>query len=252
MPDSIVKLASGFLHDPIKVEVDRQSTTVDRIVQQVMFVERANKRHLLNKLLQSNDIESAIVFTRTKHGANKVVKDLAKSGVNAAAIHGNKSQSARTRALAGFKAGTLRILVATDIASRGIDIEGVSHVINYELPNISESYVHRIGRTGRAGREGIAIAFCDESETDYLRDVEKLTGQRLEVDDSHEWHFQEAVPTQQNKGRGRAIQAARKNENQARRGPRGGGRRDNSGRGNDQSNGSNRQGNRGNRGRGRS
>jgi ATP-dependent RNA helicase RhlE len=252
MPDSIVKLARGFLHEPIKVEVDRQSTTVDRIVQRVMFVERANKKHLLKKLLQTNEIESAIVFTRTKHGANKVVKDLAKAGVNAAAIHGNKSQSARTRALAGFKSGTLRILVATDIASRGIDIDGVSHVINYELPNISESYVHRIGRTGRAGREGIAIAFCDESETDYLRDVEKLTGQPLEIDDRHEWHFPDAIPTQQNKGRGRAIQAARKKENQARRGPRAGDRRHSNGRGNDQSTGNKRRGNRGSRGRGRS
>ena len=163
MPDSIVKLASGFLNNPVRVEVDRQSTTVERISQSVMFVARPDKKRLLRSLLQGPEVESAIVFTRTKHGANRVVKDLTKGGIEAAAIHGNKSQSARTRALAGFKEGRIRILVATDIASRGIDVDGVSHVFNYDLPNISESYVHRIGRTGRAGREGIAVAFCDET-----------------------------------------------------------------------------------------
>ncbi len=194
MPKSIVSLASGFLRDPIKVEVDKQSTTVEKIVQQVMFVERANKKRLLTHLLNGTDIESAIVFTRTKHGANRVVRDLEKAGIRAAAIHGNKSQGARTRALDGFKSGELRILVATDIASRGIDVDGVSHVFNYDLPNISESYVHRIGRTGRAGRAGIAIAFCDETESDYLRDIQLLTGQDLEVVDDHDWHFPAAIP----------------------------------------------------------
>jgi ATP-dependent RNA helicase RhlE len=252
MPDSIVKLASGFLDQPIQVEVDRQSTTVERISQRVMFVERVNKKHLLKMLLKTDNIESAIVFTRTKHGANKVVKDLTKDGVNAAAIHGNKSQGARTRALAGFKAGSVRILVATDIASRGIDIDGVSHVINYELPNIPESYIHRIGRTGRAGREGIAIAFCDDSETDFLRDIEKLIAQKLELDDDHDWHFPRAIPTRENQGQGRAIQAARKKENDARRGPRGGGRRPQGGRSDKPSSGNRSRGNRGSRGRGRS
>ena len=194
MPDSIVKLASGFLTDPIKVEVDRQSTTVEKITQSVMFVERANKKRLLRYLLEDPDIESTIVFTRTKHGANRVVKELAKANVEAAAIHGNKSQGARTRALAGFKDGSIRVLVATDIASRGIDVDGVSHVFNYDLPNISESYVHRIGRTGRAGKTGIAIAFCDETESAYLRDIERLTGEPLEIVDDHEWHFAEAIP----------------------------------------------------------
>jgi ATP-dependent RNA helicase RhlE len=194
MPNSIVKLASGFLTDPIKVEVDRQSTTVDKIVQRVMFVERSNKKRLLREILQGPEVESAIVFTRTKHGANRVVKELARADIEAAAIHGNKSQGARTRALAGFKDGTIRILVATDIASRGIDVDGVSHVFNYDLPNISESYVHRIGRTGRAGKTGIAIAFCDETESDYLRDIQRLTGEPLEVIDDHEWHFPEAIP----------------------------------------------------------
>jgi len=194
MPDSIVKLASGFLTHPTRVEVDRQSSTVDNISQTVMFVDRPNKKRLLRDLLENPDIESAIVFTRTKHGANRVVRDLAKAKIEAAAIHGNKSQGARTRALAGFKKGTIRVLVATDIASRGIDVDGVSHVFNYDLPNISESYVHRIGRTGRAGRQGIAIAFCDESESDYLRDIEKLTGQPLTVVDDHQWHFPDAIP----------------------------------------------------------
>jgi ATP-dependent RNA helicase RhlE len=192
MPESIVKLASGFLDAPIRVEVDPQSTTVERISQTVMYVSKSDKRSLLIDMLGRAEVESAIVFTRTKHGANRVTKDLNKAGVDAAAIHGNKSQGARLRALAGFKSGELRVLVATDIASRGIDIDGVSHVFNYELPNIPESYVHRIGRTGRAGREGIAIAFCDDTENSYLRDIEKLIGQRLEIDSQHEWHSERA------------------------------------------------------------
>ena len=160
MPAPIAKLAREFLNDPVRVEVDRESTTVKRIIQRVMFVERANKKKLLTQCLKDPDIESAIVFTRTKHGANRVAHVLTRAGIQAAAIHGNKSQGARQRALAGFKNGDIRALIATDIASRGIDVDGVSHVFNYELPNISESYVHRIGRTGRAGRDGIAIAFA--------------------------------------------------------------------------------------------
>ncbi|HJN76611.1 MAG TPA: DEAD/DEAH box helicase [Myxococcota bacterium] len=194
MPEPIIKLASAFLHDPVRVEVDRESMTVERIIQRVMFVARADKKRLLRELLRDPEIESAIVFTRTKHGANRVVRHLVKGGVDCAAIHGNKSQAARTRALAGFKSGRVRVLVATDIASRGIDVDGVSHVINYDLPNVSESYVHRIGRTGRAGREGIAIAFCDESESTYLRDIEKLTGKPIEVVSDHRWHHPEAMP----------------------------------------------------------
>jgi ATP-dependent RNA helicase RhlE len=194
MPDSIVELASGFLHRPVRVEVDPQSTTVERIEQRVMFVAKPDKRRLLASLLESPEIESVIVFTRTKHGANRVVRDLERVNVPAAAIHGNKSQGARTRALAGFKAGDIRVLVATDIASRGIDVDDVTHVINYDLPNISESYVHRIGRTGRAGREGVAIAFCDENESAFLRDIEKLTGVPLDRVEDHPWHFPEAIP----------------------------------------------------------
>ncbi len=192
MPDSIVKLASGFLYEPVRVEVDPQSTTVERISQTVMYVDKSDKRRLLVDMLSRPEVESAIVFTRTKHGANRVTKELSKAGIEAAAIHGNKSQGARLRALSGFKSGDLRVLVATDIASRGIDVDGVSHVFNFELPNIPESYVHRIGRTGRAGREGIAIAFCDDTENSYLRDIEKLIGQRLEIDSQHEWHSERA------------------------------------------------------------
>ncbi len=214
MPNSIVKLASAFLTDPVRVEVDRQSTTVEAITQKVMFVRRPDKKRLLYDLCCDPEVESAIVFTRTKHGANRVVRDLVKGGVNAAAIHGNKTQSARTRALAGFKSGDIRVLVATDIASRGIDVEGVSHIFNYDLPNISESYVHRIGRTGRAGREGIAIAFCDETETDYLRDIEKLTGKPLEVVSDHQWHFPEAMTStgkaRKQQGRGRQQSGQRR------------------------------------------
>ncbi|MGB0646726.1 MAG: DEAD/DEAH box helicase [Bradymonadia bacterium] len=194
MPGQIVQLANRFLSDPVRVEVNPQSSTAERIIQKVMFVERPNKRRLLAHLLRDNDVESAIVFTRTKHGANRVVKDLGRAGIEALAIHGNKSQGARTRALQAFKSREIRILVATDIASRGIDVSGVSHVFNFDLPNVSESYVHRIGRTARAGRDGIAIAFCDETESDYLQDIEKLTGQPLDIVDDHEWHFPAAIP----------------------------------------------------------
>jgi len=195
LPEPIVKLASAFLDDPVRVEADRNSSTVERIVQRVMFVAHGDKKHLLADLLRNKDVESAIVFTRTKHGANRVVKELSREGVEAAAIHGNKSQSARTKALDGFKAGEVRVLVATDIASRGIDIDNVSHIFNYDLPNIAESYVHRIGRTARAGKEGIAVAFCDETETEFLRDIEKLTGVPLDVVENHAWHNPNAMPS---------------------------------------------------------
>ncbi|MAY82004.1 MAG: DEAD/DEAH box helicase [Deltaproteobacteria bacterium] len=240
MPDSIVKLARAFLYEPIRVEVDRQSTTVDRIIQKVMFVDRPNKKRLLRELLKSDDVESAIVFTRTKHGANRVVKDLTRADISAAAIHGNKSQGARLRALAGFKAGDIRILVATDIASRGIDVDGVSHVFNYDLPNISESYVHRIGRTARAGRDGVAIAFCDESETTYLTDIERLTKKPLEVVFEHEWHFPQAMP-QPGKAQRRPKQSRpqrpnrRKQGQQSRGGKNGGNDRRRSGHGRNRS-----------------
>jgi ATP-dependent RNA helicase RhlE len=218
MPESIVKLASGFLSDPVRVEVDRESTTVEAIEQRVMYMARADKKRVLYDLVCNPEVKSAIVFTRTKHGANRVVKELVKGGVNAAAIHGNKSQSARERALAGFKSGEVAVLVATDIASRGIDVEGVTHVFNYDLPNIAESYVHRIGRTGRAGREGVAIAFCDPSEIDFLLDIEALIGQEIEAVLDHHWHLDEAVPD-------RTRPRAKKRGGQGRGGNQGGNHR---------------------------
>ena len=251
MPDSITRLAQSFLTEPVRVEVDRQSTTVERITQKVMFVSRPDKKRLLRHLLHDERIECAIVFTRTKHGANRVVQYLTKASIESAAIHGNKSQGARNRALDGFKNGTIRVLVATDIASRGIDVDGITHVFNYDLPNISESYVHRIGRTGRAGREGVAIAFCDETETDYLRDIEDLIDQTIDVVEDHEWHCPQAMPSafpsskpkprrpgggggRPNKGRSRRPQNAKRS---ARGG--GGGRNGGSNRGGGRSRGRN-------------
>jgi len=194
MPDSIVKLAASFLRNPVKVEVSPQSTTVELIDQSVMFVARPDKRHLLAQLIHERRIERAIVFTRTKHGANRLARQLVNANIGAAAIHGNKSQAARTRTLAQFRAGEIRALIATDIASRGIDVDDVSHVFNYELPNIPEAYVHRIGRTARAGKRGTAISFCDETEGAYLRDIEKLIGLTIDVADDHDYHHAAAIP----------------------------------------------------------
>ena len=195
LPKSIVSLARDFLHDPVHVEVSPEAPTVERIAQKVMFVGRQDKRRLLANILHEDDVEQAIVFTRTKHGANRLVKQLDQDGIHALAIHGNKSQAARTRALDAFRDGRLSVLVATDVASRGIDVDGVSHVFNYDLPHEPESYVHRIGRTGRASRKGIAIAFCDHDEGDRLRGIERLIGQPIEVDPDHRWHAADAVPS---------------------------------------------------------
>ena len=181
MPAEIAQLAKDFLKDPLRIEVTPQVVTVDRIEQFVYHVDGARKRGLLTHLLRNPEMSRVIVFTRTKHGANKVTQLLEKTGVSSEAIHGNKSQSARQRALEGFKAGRVRVLVATDIAARGIDVDGISHVINYELPNIPESYVHRIGRTARAGAAGIAVSFCDGEERAFLRDIERLTKRPLTV-----------------------------------------------------------------------
>ena len=194
MPQEIQSLAASILTKPEKVEVTPQSTTADTIDQTVYFVDRGNKRNLLVHLLEDRSIKNAIVFTRTKHGADKVVKDLHKANVSAAAIHGNKSQNARQRALSDFKEGAVRILVATDIAARGIDIDELSHVINYELPNIPESYVHRIGRTGRAGLSGKAIAFSDAEEMAYLKDIQKLIGRQVPVVTDHPYPMQDFTP----------------------------------------------------------
>lgn len=174
MPRSVSNLASSLLDNPYRIAIKPQETTVEAIDQSLYHVDKAGKRGLLLNLLQTTDIESALVFTRTKHGADRVVKELKRNGINSAAIHGNKSQNARVKALNAFKDHTVRVLVATDIAARGIDIDELSHVINFDLPNVPESYVHRIGRTGRAGREGVAVSFCDETEEKQLRDIERF------------------------------------------------------------------------------
>jgi ATP-dependent RNA helicase RhlE len=185
MPPEIAGLANNILHQPKKVEVTPVSSTVEKIEQSVYFVEKQDKRALLHHLLADQNIKTVLVFTRTKHGADKVVKDLQRSNIGAAAIHGNKSQNARQRALNDFKTGTLRVLVATDIAARGIDVDQLSHVINYELPDVPETYVHRIGRTGRAGASGIAIAFCDAEEKVNLKDIQKLIGIQIPIVTDH-------------------------------------------------------------------
>ncbi len=185
MPAPIAALAQQILRDPVKVSVAPVSSTVDTISQWVLFVRQKDKRSLLREVLRDPSLTRAIVFTRTKAGANRVARDLDDAGVSAEAIHGNKSQNARQRALGGFRDGRVRVLVATDIAARGIDVDGISHVINFELPNEPESYVHRIGRTARAGARGVALSFCDASERTYLRDIERLTRAPIAVVEKH-------------------------------------------------------------------
>jgi ATP-dependent RNA helicase RhlE len=186
MPKTIRDLADKFLTDPAEVSVAPASTTVERVDQYVTFLQQAEKQALLTMMLRTGfsdrgNMDRVLIFTRTKHGADRVVKLLAGSGIQANAIHGNKSQPQRERALAEFKSGKVKIMIATDIAARGIDVSGVSHVINFELPNVSEQYVHRIGRTARAGAAGVAIAYCAEDERPYLKGIEKLTRQKIEV-----------------------------------------------------------------------
>jgi ATP-dependent RNA helicase RhlE len=188
MPPEISRLADTILDNPVKVEVTPVSSTVEKIEQGIFFVSKADKTSLLLHVLKDSDIKTALVFTRTKHGADKVAKILNREGISADAIHGEKSQTARQRALSMFKEGRIRVLVATDIAARGIDINELSHVINFELPNVPESYVHRIGRTGRAGASGIAYSFCDLEERAYLRDIVKVTGQSIPVIEDHPYH----------------------------------------------------------------
>jgi ATP-dependent RNA helicase RhlE len=188
MPPEIQQLANSILQQPEKVTVTPPSTTAETIEQWLYFVDKNNKRDLLAHILKDQHIETALVFTRTKHGADKVVKDLHKMGISAEAIHGNKSQNARQRALSNFKNRTTRVLVATDIAARGIDVDDLTHVINYEIPEIAETYVHRIGRTGRAGANGISFTFCEAEETADLRDIQKLIGKAIPVQEHHPWH----------------------------------------------------------------
>ena len=199
MPPVIQSLADSILHQPTKIEVTPVSSTADTIVQSLYYVAKSDKKRLLIHLLQTEKINSVLVFTRTKHGADRVVKDLDKAGIKAAAIHGNKSQNARQAALSDFKSGKIKVLLATDIASRGIDIDALSHVINFELPNIPETYVHRIGRTGRAGFNGIAFSFCDEEEFGELKDIQKLIGKQIPVNDTHPFvldtRYVESIPS---------------------------------------------------------
>ncbi|WP_445670238.1 DEAD/DEAH box helicase [Paenibacillus sp. PL2-23] len=194
MPPEIAQLADSLLVDPVKVEITPVSSTVERISQSVYFVDKPNKQKLLGDLLQDASIASALVFTRTKHGADRVARGLNKIGVTAQAIHGDKSQNSRQNALNNFKNGTTRVLVATDIAARGIDVEELSHVINFNLPNIPETYVHRIGRTGRAGHSGVAISFCEGEEIPYLKDIEKLIKKKVPVVEEHAYPMTEATP----------------------------------------------------------
>jgi ATP-dependent RNA helicase RhlE len=185
MPPEVQKLANTILSHPEMVAVTPPATTAELVEQSVYFVDKKDKRQLLYHVLQDPAIRTALVFTRTKHGADKVVKDLDKEGIKAEAIHGNKSQNARQRALSNFKEGRIRVLVATDIAARGIDVDLLSHVINYEIPEVPETYVHRIGRTGRAGASGIAISFCDNEEMQDWKNILKITGQKIPVVENH-------------------------------------------------------------------
>lgn len=194
MPPIIQQLANSILQNPVTVKVSPVSSTADTIDQKVFFVDKDDKKKLLVHLLQDVSIASALVFTRTKHGANKIAEHLTKSGIETQAIHGNKSQNARQQALQNFKNGRNRVLVATDIAARGIDIDELSHVINFELPNIPETYVHRIGRTGRAGFSGKAYSFCDMEEKMFLRDIHKVIGKTLPVEKEHPYAMPEVTP----------------------------------------------------------
>jgi ATP-dependent RNA helicase RhlE len=194
MPPEIQSLANNILSNPARVEVTPASSTAETVDQKLFFVEKDQKRSLLVHLLGDKAIRRVLVFTRTKHGANRVAQHLEKAGITAAAIHGNKSQGARERALAGFKDGDIRALVATDIAARGIDIDGLTHVVNFDLPNIPESYVHRIGRTGRAGASGTALSFCDYEERAYLKDIERTIRRQVAVVADHPYRSNGTPP----------------------------------------------------------
>jgi ATP-dependent RNA helicase RhlE len=209
MPGEIQQLANSILHNPEKVEVTPVSSTADTIQQHVFYVEKSDKKALLIHVLKDKEIKTALVFTRTKHGADKVAKDLNRAGITAEAIHGNKSQNARQRALANFKNRTTRVLIATDIAARGIDIDDLTHVINYELPNVPETYVHRIGRTGRAGAEGVAFSFCETEEIAYLKDIHKLIGKQIPVNEAHPYPMSPASVAKQMEPAVKTAQAPR-------------------------------------------
>ena len=224
MPPEITDLVNTLLHDPVKVAVDPISSPVEIIDQKLYYVDRGNKSKLLASLVRAPEVKNALVFTRTKHGANRVAGDLIKAGLTAAAIHGNKSQTARQQALSDFKSGRVKVLVATDIAARGLDIEELSHVFNYNLPDVPETYVHRIGRTGRAGHGGTAISFCDITEKPCLKDIERLIGRPIPVVEDHPWPMEVlTAPPKDSKGRtvnpedaeARAAAKARRRERDA-------------------------------------
>jgi ATP-dependent RNA helicase RhlE len=222
MPQEITRLADAMLTNPARVAVTPQATTVERIQQRVIHTEKSAKPSLLVEVLKTETTDRVLVFTRTKHGADKVVRGLEKTGFFAEAIHGNKSQNQRERVLADFRSGKLRILIATDIAARGIDVDGVSHVINYDLPNIPESYVHRIGRTARAGADGIAISFCDQEEGAFLRDIERMIRMPIPATGEKQAHR----PAPQNAGNrngGRQHNGGRNQRGNSRGGANGGG-----------------------------
>jgi ATP-dependent RNA helicase RhlE len=225
MPTEIAKLAGSILHHPVKVEVTPVSSTAETIQQSIYFVDKNDKKNLLQHILQDSSITTALVFTRTKHGADKVVKDLVRAGITAEAIHGNKSQNARQRALSNFKSGSTRILVATDIAARGIDIDELTHVINFELPNVPETYVHRIGRTGRAGAKGTAFSFCDAEERAYLKDIQKLISKTVPVVTDHPFASGNSTPSTYQPLPSRPAQQHRPGGPHNRRNFRGGDRR---------------------------
>lgn len=244
LPDEIVTLASSLLRDPVKVTIEPERPTVEKIQQKLMYVDNANKPSLLIQLIEDAKMDRVIVFTQMKHAANRVVEQLSKAGITAAAIHGNKSQGARTKALDGFKAGQVRALVATDIAARGIDVDGVTHVINYHMPVEAETYVHRIGRTARAGSEGDAVSFCAPNERDQVRAVEKLIRKSIPVDRKQPFHSEaaeratgaEARPEPKGQG-GRGARPPRDGRGGGGRGGSGGDRRFGSPGGNSRSGG---------------
>jgi ATP-dependent RNA helicase RhlE len=237
MPPDIVELADALLRDPVHVSVTPESTTVELVDQRVYFVEKADKRQLLVEVLRDKAIEHTLIFSRTKHGADRVATYLDRAGVACAAIHGNKSQNARERALDAFRNKKIWALVATDIAARGIDVDGISHVINFDLPNVPEDYVHRIGRTARAGASGTAISFCDDEERAYLADIERLIGKHVTRVEDHPYPPRFALPAETLLGVRRQQQSgddARRGDAGRRRGPGrpGAGRRNGSGQGN--------------------
>ena len=192
MPPVVAALAKDMLHDPVQISITPEQPTVERIAQRILFVDKGNKDELLHALISEHGMDKVLVFTRTRHGADKVVRKLQQSGVSASAIHGSKSQSARTQALHGFKVGRVRALVATDIAARGLDVDGITHVVNYDLPEEPETYVHRIGRTARAGTDGDAVSFCAATERNWLRSIEKLIRKPIAVDSAHPYHSEVA------------------------------------------------------------